>query len=75
MVGLEAYRECTGSSVISPTPFTFTALCSDTAELIFEDVRSPAENVLGEVNKGFYAVMKNFQNERIVLGAMACAEA
>ncbi|WP_420404180.1 acyl-CoA dehydrogenase family protein [Nisaea sp.] len=50
-------------------------LCSDTAELIFEDVRVPAENVLGEVNRGFYAVMKNFQNERIVLGAMACAEA
>ncbi|MBC7131969.1 MAG: acyl-CoA dehydrogenase family protein [Roseovarius sp.] len=50
-------------------------LCSDTAELIFEDVRVPAGNVLGEVNRGFYAVMKNFQNERIVLGAMACAEA
>ncbi len=50
-------------------------LCSDTAELIFEDVRVPAENVLGEVNRGFYAVMKNFQNERIVLGAMVCAEA
>jgi acyl-CoA dehydrogenase len=35
----------------------------------------PAENVLGEVNRGFYAVMKNFQNERIVLGALAAAEA
>ncbi|WP_203193668.1 acyl-CoA dehydrogenase family protein [Xanthobacter dioxanivorans] len=50
-------------------------LCSDTAELIFDEVRVPAENVLGEVNRGFYAVMKNFQNERIVLGALACAEA
>lgn len=50
-------------------------LCSDTAELIFEDVRVPAENVLGEVNRGFYSIMKNFQNERIVLGAMATAEA
>ena len=50
-------------------------LCSDTAELIFENVRVPAENVLGEVNRGFYAIMKNFQNERIVLGAMATAEA
>ncbi|NNM73737.1 acyl-CoA dehydrogenase family protein [Enterovirga aerilata] len=50
-------------------------LCSDTAELIFDEVRVPAENVLGEVNRGFYSVMKNFQNERIVLGAMACAEA
>lgn len=50
-------------------------LSSDTAELIFDEVRVPAENVLGEVNRGFYSVMKNFQNERIVLGAMACAEA
>lgn len=50
-------------------------LCSDTAELVFEDARVPAQNVLGEVNRGFYAVMKNFQNERIVLGAAAMAEA
>jgi acyl-CoA dehydrogenase len=50
-------------------------LCSDTAELIFEDVRVPAGNVIGEVNRGFYSIMKNFQNERIVLGAMATAEA
>lgn len=45
--------------------------CSDTAELIFEDCRVPAENLLGEENKGFYAIMKNFQNERTVLGAMS----
>ena len=50
-------------------------LCSDTAELIFENVRVPSENILGEVNKGFYAIMKNFQNERTVLGAMAMGEA
>ena len=46
-------------------------LCSDTAELIFEDCRIPVENLLGEENKGFYAIMKNFQNERIVLGGMS----
>ncbi len=50
-------------------------LCSDTAELIFENVRVPSENILGEVNKGFYAIMKNFQNERTVLAAMAMGEA
>ena len=50
-------------------------LSSDTAELIFENVRVPSENILGEVNKGFYAIMKNFQNERTVLGAMAMGEA
>jgi acyl-CoA dehydrogenase len=46
-------------------------LCSDTAELILEDVRIPAGNLLGEEGKGFYSVMKNFQTERIALGAMA----
>jgi len=46
-------------------------LCSDTAELVFEDCRIPAENLLGEENAGFYAVMTNFQTERIALAAMA----
>jgi acyl-CoA dehydrogenase len=46
-------------------------LSSDTAELIFDNVRIPAENILGEEGKGFYSVMKNFQTERIALGAMA----
>ena len=46
-------------------------LSSDTAELVLDDVRIPAANLLGEENKGFYAVMKNFQTERIALAAMA----
>jgi acyl-CoA dehydrogenase len=50
-------------------------LSSDTAELIFQDCRVPAENLLGEQNRGFYAIMRNFQNERIVLGAQAMGEA
>ncbi|MDP6816298.1 MAG: acyl-CoA dehydrogenase family protein [Alphaproteobacteria bacterium] len=49
--------------------------CSDTAELFFEDCRVPAGNLLGEENKGFYAVMANFQNERLSIGSMACSEA
>jgi acyl-CoA dehydrogenase len=49
--------------------------CSDTAELVFDGCRIPAANVLGEEGRGFYAIMKNFQNERIVLGAMAMGEA
>jgi acyl-CoA dehydrogenase len=31
--------------------------------------------VLGGEGRGFYAIMQNFQNERIVLGAMAMGEA
>jgi acyl-CoA dehydrogenase len=46
-------------------------LSSDTAELIFDDCRIPDANLLGEENKGFYSVMKNFQTERIALAAMA----
>jgi acyl-CoA dehydrogenase len=46
-------------------------LSSDTAELIFDNVRIPAANLLGEEGKGFYSVMKNFQTERIALAAMA----
>ena len=48
---------------------------SDTAELLFEDCLIPATNLLGEEGRGFYAIMRNFQNERIVIGAMAMGEA
>ncbi len=40
---------------------------SDTAELAFEDVFVPDENLLGEENKGFYLIMANFQWERLVM--------
>jgi acyl-CoA dehydrogenase len=46
-------------------------MSSDTAELILDNCRIPVGNLLGEENKGFYSVMKNFQTERIALGAMA----
>ncbi|OYO26324.1 acyl-CoA dehydrogenase family protein [Janthinobacterium sp. PC23-8] len=51
---------------------------SDTAELFFDDLRLPAENLLGEEGKGFYYIMSTFQNERLVAGAMSvgqCAKA
>ena len=48
--------------------------CSDTAELAFDECRLPADALLGEENQGFYAIMRNFQNERIVIGAMAVGE-
>ena len=48
---------------------------SDTAELFFEDCRVPASSLLGQEGQGFYAIMRNFQNERTVIGAMAMGEA
>src|SRR4030095_5678793 len=45
-------------------------LCSDTAEIAFQDVRIPAENLLGEENRGFYGIMETFQNERICIGGI-----
>jgi acyl-CoA dehydrogenase len=42
---------------------------------VFEDCRLPASSVLGEEGQGFYAIMRNFQNERLVLGAMTMGEA
>jgi alkylation response protein AidB-like acyl-CoA dehydrogenase len=44
---------------------------SDTALLAFDDMRVPAENVLGEVGKGFYHIMWELQGERLI-GAAGC---
>jgi hypothetical protein len=44
---------------------------SDTAELAFDQVRVPKENLLGEEGKGFYYVMQSLQVERLT-GAVAC---
>src|SRR3954466_10409128 len=49
---------------------------SDTAELAFQDVFVPEENLLGEENRGFYLVMANFQWERLLmsLGAVGAMQ-
>ena len=41
--------------------------CSDTAELVLDDVWVGDDQVLGTVHRGFYETMRNFQNERMVL--------
>jgi acyl-CoA dehydrogenase len=50
-------------------------LSSDTAELVFDGCRVPAANLLGRENEGFYAVMRNFEQERLALAAMAIGHA
>ncbi|SEQ59634.1 acyl-CoA dehydrogenase family protein [Thalassovita taeanensis] len=47
---------------------------SDTAELIFENMRVPHDNLLGEAGKGFHYLMSTLQNERLVAGAMAAGQ-
>src|ERR671927_1130379 len=44
---------------------------SDTALLAFQDVRVPADAVLGDVGKGFYQIMWELQGERLI-GAAGC---
>jgi citronellyl-CoA dehydrogenase len=47
-------------------------LSSDTAELFFDNCRVPKRYLLGELNRGFYYTMINFQGERLAaaLGAV-----
>ncbi|MEM9975658.1 MAG: isovaleryl-CoA dehydrogenase [Pseudomonadota bacterium] len=45
---------------------------SNTAELIFEDVEVPFENVLGEENRGVAVLMSGLDYERVVLSGIGC---
>ena len=48
---------------------------SDTALLAFQDVRVPADAVLGEIGKGFYHIMWELQGERLIGAAGSVAGA
>ena len=49
----------------------------DTAEMFFDNVKVPKENLLGEFNRGFYHLMHFLAEERLLsaVGALANAEA
>lgn len=48
---------------------------SDTAEIAFDNVEIPAENLMGEEGKGFPYIMQHFALERLVMGVNAHARA
>jgi alkylation response protein AidB-like acyl-CoA dehydrogenase len=45
----------------------------DTAELFFDEVRVPAANVLGEINRGFVHLMERLPQERLSIAIAAVA--
>jgi alkylation response protein AidB-like acyl-CoA dehydrogenase len=45
----------------------------DTSELVFEDVRVPAANLLGAEGSGFVGLMRNLPQERLSIAAAAVA--
>ncbi len=49
--------------------------CSDTAELSFDGVKVPMENLIGEPGMGFYYIMECFQLERLVAAITSVAGA
>lgn len=44
---------------------------SPTAELVFDNVFLPKENLVGEMNQGMLCMMRNLEIERVALAAMA----
>jgi len=67
-------RDMPGVSVSAPLK-KMGWLCSDTAELRFDDVRVPVANLIGEENGGFYSIMNQFAAERLSLAVQAYATA
>ncbi|NQU35970.1 MAG: acyl-CoA dehydrogenase family protein [Actinobacteria bacterium] len=45
---------------------------SDTGELVFDNVRVPVANTVGEIGRGFQQQMSQFQDERLIAAYMVC---
>jgi len=66
-------RESVGLSATQLVKLGWKA--SDTAEIAFDNVVIPSENLLGEENNGFSYIMQHFALERVVMGVNAHARA
>jgi acyl-CoA dehydrogenase len=73
-------EKATGISLLIITDFTrgrtlgkIGMHANDTAELFFDDVRVPVANRLGEEGTGFFTMMRQLPQERLVIGVAAVA--
>jgi acyl-CoA dehydrogenase len=67
-------RDMPGVSVSAPLR-KMGWLCSDTAELHFDEVRVPTGNLIGTEHAGFSSIMNQFAAERLSLAVQAYATA
>ena len=70
-ISIFAVERCTAGFTVERALDKTGWRSSDTAELRFDACRIPAGHLLGEQDRGFKAIMQNFQTERIALAAMA----
>ncbi|MEF8758018.1 MAG: acyl-CoA dehydrogenase family protein [Halobacteriales archaeon] len=75
--GITAFLVPTDTDGFQPTKIDnkLGIRASDLAEIVLEDVRVPAENVVGEVDEAFYQLMEFFADGRTSVAAQAVGAA
>ena len=74
--GISIFLMDTSSKGISATKLDKLGWrASDTAEIAFDNVEVPVENLMGEENKGFAYIMQHFALERLIMAINAYARA
>ncbi len=74
--GISIFLMDTSSKGISATKLDKLGWrASDTAEIAFDNVEVPMENLMGEENKGFAYIMQHFALERLIMAINAHARA
>lgn len=74
--GISIFLMDTSSKGISATKLDKLGWrASDTAEIAFDNVEVPLENLMGEENKGFAYIMQHFALERLIMAINAHARA